>query len=374
MPSLTMPTLSLCMIVRNEEANLKRCLQSVQGLVDEIVIVDTGSTDKTKEIAQKFSVKCPVKIFDFSWNNDFAAARNVSLQQATSDWILMLDADEVLAAQDHLKIKEAVQTITTVAFTLILRNYTNDSRAAGWVSAVGDSYVESKIASGWWEVSKVRLFRNREGIRYQGKVHESVYASLAGRGDIVALPVPLHHYGKLDPAKAREKYQLYESIGLQKVAEEPDFSAYLELGRQYLNNNKVEEAITALKKSLELQQFHSETWFLLGTAHLLREESEQDLNQDLKQALAALEKAWILNLSHSPTYTNLGILYTKYKNFEQAMEYFLQAIEFNPRDANAWKNLGMCFDELGDKEKAYRALKKAVELNPSYGESIQLER
>ena len=357
------------MIVRNEQANLERCLQSVQGLVDEIVIVDTGSTDNTKNIAQQFSAECspqiPVKILDFVWRNDFAAARNLGLEQASGDWILMLDADEVLAAQDKVKIKEALPTITTVAFTLILRNYTNDSRAAGWVSAVGDVYTESKAAAGWWEVSKVRLFRNHSGIRYQGKVHESVYASLAGRGDIVALNVPIHHYGKLDSAKDREKYQLYERIGGQKADEEQDFYAYLELGRQYLNSNKGEEAITALKKSLGLEQFHSETWFLLGTAHLLREE--------LDLARAALEKAWILNLSHSPTYTNLGILYTKQKDFAQALEYFLQAIEFNPRDANAWKNLGLCFDELGDKEKAYRALKKAVELNPSYGESIKVK-
>ncbi len=356
-----MPTLSLCMIVKDEEANLERCLQSVQGLVDEIIIVDTGSTDKTKEIAQQFTEK----ILDFSWNNDFAAARNESLRHATGDWILMLDADELLAVDDQAKIREAVNTTTTVAFTLILRNYTNDSRAAGWVSAVDDAYAESKAASGWWEVAKVRLFRNHPGIRYQGQVHESVYASLAGRGDIVALNVPLHHFGKLDSAKVKEKYQLYEKIGQQKVAEEQDFYALLELGRQYLTNNKVEEALMALKKSAELNQFHSETWFLLGTAHLIREE--------LDSALPALEKAWILNLSHGPTYTNLGILYAKYKNFELATEYFLQAIEFNPRDATAWKNLGLCFDELGDKEKAYRALKKAVELNPGLRESIRLE-
>ena len=80
------------MIVKNEEAFLEKCLLSVQGLVDEIVIVDTGSTDKTKEIALKFTSK----VYDFEWCDNFAAARNESLKYATGDWILVLDADEVI--------------------------------------------------------------------------------------------------------------------------------------------------------------------------------------------------------------------------------------------------------------------------------------
>src|SRR3990167_5438874 len=89
-------TLSLCMIVKNEEKYLEQCLNSVKDLVDEIIIVDTGSTDKTKEIWKKFDFAHKIKFFDFKWIDDFSAARNESLKHAAKDWILVLDADEVL--------------------------------------------------------------------------------------------------------------------------------------------------------------------------------------------------------------------------------------------------------------------------------------
>ena len=89
-------TISLCMIVRNEEKVLARCLESVRGCVDEIIIVDTGSSDGTKEIAARFTDK----IYDFEWIDDFSAARNYSFEQATGDYLLWLDADDVLLPAD----------------------------------------------------------------------------------------------------------------------------------------------------------------------------------------------------------------------------------------------------------------------------------
>src|SRR3989338_2535121 len=98
-------TISLCMITKNEEKYLEQCLNSVKAFVDEVVIVDTGSIDKTKEIAKRFNAK----IYDFKWVDDFSAARNESLKYATKDWILVLDADEVLEEKDCLKIKELIK-------------------------------------------------------------------------------------------------------------------------------------------------------------------------------------------------------------------------------------------------------------------------
>src|SRR3989338_7693689 len=99
-----MPTISLCMITKNEEKYLEQCLDSVKDIVDEIIIVDTGSKDKTKEIAKKFSAK----IFDFEWVDNFSAARNESLKHAAKDWILVLDADEVVEKKDLERIKELI--------------------------------------------------------------------------------------------------------------------------------------------------------------------------------------------------------------------------------------------------------------------------
>lgn len=98
-------TISLCMIVKNEEDVIARCLNSVKEAIDEIIIVDTGSTDRTKEIATSLGAK----VYDFEWINHFAAARNFSFQQATSDYIMWLDADDVLMPEDLARLLELKQ-------------------------------------------------------------------------------------------------------------------------------------------------------------------------------------------------------------------------------------------------------------------------
>ncbi|MGG4411271.1 glycosyltransferase family 2 protein, partial [Niallia taxi] len=98
-------SVSLCMIVKNEESVLDRCLASVAHLVDEVIIVDTGSTDKTKEIASKYTSK----IFDFEWINDFSAARNFAAEQATGDWILVLDADEYIDEENYQEFVDGLK-------------------------------------------------------------------------------------------------------------------------------------------------------------------------------------------------------------------------------------------------------------------------
>ncbi|MCG8332870.1 MAG: glycosyltransferase family 2 protein, partial [Proteobacteria bacterium] len=100
-------TVSLCMIVKNEEKVLTRCLDSVKDLVDEIIIVDTGSTDKTKDIALKYTSN----LYDFEWIDDFAAARNYSFSKATMDYILWLDADDVFLEEDRIKFKQVKESM-----------------------------------------------------------------------------------------------------------------------------------------------------------------------------------------------------------------------------------------------------------------------
>ena len=102
MKNVKKPTISLCMIVKNEEDFLSQCLQSVEGVVDEIVMVDTGSSDLTLEIARSFKAK----VFQHEWKEDFSDARNVSLKHATSDWILFLDGDEVLEPESARMLPE----------------------------------------------------------------------------------------------------------------------------------------------------------------------------------------------------------------------------------------------------------------------------
>ncbi|MBW2981264.1 tetratricopeptide repeat protein [Candidatus Woesearchaeota archaeon] len=355
-----MHSISLCMITKNEERFLKQCLDSIKDIVDEIIIVDTGSTDKTKEVAAKFTNK----IYDFKWCNDFSAARNESLKYAKGDWILVLDADETIAERDHSKIKKAINFTEIVGFSLIQRNYMDESRETGWISSKDDDYIESKIAAGWVPAKPVRLFKNNKNIFYEGLVHESVNNSLIKLGKIAHLDIPIHHYGKLNQDKVNKKGVLYEKIGKDKIKREKDFYSYFELAKQYVANRKLTEAVHNLEKSIELKQDYFESWYLLGSIYLL-------IN-DLDNALSKLKRAQALNHAFAPIYANLGVIYAKKKEFKKAVKNFIKALKLNPKDATAYKNLGMCFDELGNKQKAYSCFKKAIELDPKYKEKIKL--
>src|SRR5262249_33980822 len=100
-PAGARPRVSLCMIVRDEEANLPACLASAADLVDEVVVVDTGSTDRTREVAARFGAR----VFDFPWVDDFAAARNESLRHATGDWVFWMDADDRLDEDNRGRLR-----------------------------------------------------------------------------------------------------------------------------------------------------------------------------------------------------------------------------------------------------------------------------
>jgi len=113
------PTLSLCMIVKNEELHLARCLKSVRGLADEMILVDTGSTDRTVEVARSYGAR----VFHFTWQDDFSLARNHSLEAASGEWILVLDADESIAARDHGRIRDSLRREDPNAVSVPQRHY-----------------------------------------------------------------------------------------------------------------------------------------------------------------------------------------------------------------------------------------------------------
>ncbi len=371
-----MSTISLCMITKNEEHFLEQCLNSVKELVDEIIIVDTGSTDQTKEIASKFTDK----IYDFQWCDDFSAARNESLKHAAKDWILVLDADEVISKQDHPKIIQLINSETT-AYTLIQRNYFQSEdnfgkfnslhiKAAGqdengFILSKDDHYPESQNTLGWLSAPIIRLFRNSKTSPafFSGVVHEDVSSSI--NGQIINSDIPIHHFGKLNPETWKKKWELYERLAEKKVQQEKDYYAYFELGRQYLAGKKIPLAKEMFQKSISLNSQYWLNWFNLGSIALI--ENELDL------AVKYLTQAQVLNPQVGAIYSNLGVVYVKKKNYQKAVENFTQAIKLNPQDASAYKNLGLCLDSTGNKTQAYLAFQKALELNPEYGKKIKLQ-
>ena len=126
--------ISLCMIVKNEEVFLRGCLDSVKDFVDEIVIVDTGSEDATLQIAREAGAK----IIETEWNDDFSAARNLSLSEANYEWILVLDADERIAKRDLEQLKQLITQTKTFGFRLNQRTYLINLSLTNSVSSVGE--------------------------------------------------------------------------------------------------------------------------------------------------------------------------------------------------------------------------------------------
>jgi tetratricopeptide (TPR) repeat protein len=182
-------TISLCMIVRDEEQMLARCLASIADGVDEMVIVDTGSEDATVEIARSFGAK----VIEFPWTGSFAEARNVSLDAATGDWLIFLDADEVLADGDAARLREYAGHTWREGLFLGETSYTGE---------LGDGTAINHLA--------LRMFRNRPEHRFTGRIHEQIYAALPGDapGRIGTASLRIDHYGYLgDVKRGKEKFQ-----------------------------------------------------------------------------------------------------------------------------------------------------------------------
>ena len=243
-------TLSLCMIVKNEEKYLVQCLKSVRDVVDEIIIVDTGSTDKTADIARVFGAR----LFEFPWTGDFSAARNHSLAQATGSWILVLDGDEVISSQDFGELKSLVRKRQTspVAYSIVTRNYINNMGVIGWTPK--DGQYPEEAGAGWVISAKVRLVPRRKDIFFSNPVHETLEASL-NKVNIPVRPcnVIVHHYGKLDVQKDIQKGEDYYLLGKIKYESDPTNVKYIyELAKQAHQLHKNDETMELWLKLLSL--------------------------------------------------------------------------------------------------------------------------
>ena len=340
---LSRPRLSICMIVKNEEEHLPHCLASVQGLGDELIVVDTGSSDRTKEIAQKFGAR----IFDFPWNQDFAAARNESLRQATGDWILILDADEVLGKEEHPLILEAINRWEIGGYRILTRNYSNDSGIMGWepgVDPLGRGY------SGWYPSLKVRLFPRRVEVGFQGRVHEIIPPSLLGK--VAVLPLVVHHYG-VRPGKVQRNLELTE----QKVVEQPDAQAFWELGVQYKELGRYLEAEGALRQSLRLQPEAGLP--VLNLAVVCQKQGKID------EAVALYHQ--VLEQKNYPeAHFGLGYCHFRKNDLEKSQHHFQEALRGNPRHVEAWVNLAAVYERQKKYAEALATLERALFLVPDH--------
>lgn len=225
------PSISLCMIVKNEEKYLRGCLESARPFVDEIVIVDTGSTDATVSIAEEFGAK----VFNFTWNGNFSDARNKSLRHAVSDWILYLDADERL--QNGEVMRALRPSSSTIAYHVSIRS--KHILPSGTVDQVNQYQ---------------RFFRRNPKIFFEGVVHEQVLPSLV-RMHKAILPssIFIEHLGygeSLD--KINEKCRRNSELLLKQLEKNPkDYYAHYQLGNTYGVMLRYDEAEVHLLKAVE---------------------------------------------------------------------------------------------------------------------------
>ena len=198
------PRVSLCMIARDEERFLEECLRRARGAFDELVLVDTGSQDRTVEIAASFGAK----VLHEPWRDDFAAARNRGLEAATGDWVLVLDADEFLLEGSCERLRALVEDPRALAYHLRFTNVYTGGKTLG--------------------VMMVRLFRNLPGVRYENVIHEQVTPTLQAVGgplglQILSADVEVEHHGYTDQVMAdRNKNERNERLFLKQLEQTPD--------------------------------------------------------------------------------------------------------------------------------------------------------
>ena len=258
-------TVSLCMIVKDEEKHLARCLRSAKPIVDEIIIVDTGSTDKTKDIAISFGAR----VFNFPWEDNFSEARNFSLSKASGEWVLVLDADEIISPISHEKFRTIVEASNCqpLAYCIQTRNYTHRSNTFGWTPNKGE-YPNEEAGMGWFSSDKVRLFTNDARIRFVNPVHELVEPCLSALNiPIRNCSIPVHHFGKLEEAKNIEKNRVYSDLGKKKLKKNGrNLSSLKELAIQSAQLGKHKRAFGLWKQYLKLQPKSAEAYLNMGTA------------------------------------------------------------------------------------------------------------
>jgi len=185
------------MIVRDEEHNLPNCLRDAAEIVDDFVIVDTGSRDRTKEVAVDFGAA----VFDFPWIDDFAAARNHALQHARGDWVLSLDADERLDGENQKRLRNLLDNLdeNELGYLMLVKAHNNSN----------------------FVLHQIRLFRNHPQIRWESRVHEQLFPSFQRlRAEPRVSNVTIEHTGYQDPVLVQQSRRKLSTL-TRSVSEEP---------------------------------------------------------------------------------------------------------------------------------------------------------
>lgn len=381
-------TVSLCMIVKDEEACLQRCLKSVSEIVDEIIIVDTGSTDNTIKIAKDFGAI----VKTFKWNDDFAEARNFSLSFATKDWILVLDADEYLRKEDSQKFIEALNDFNNEGYIIKTLNYTSDINVPNYVTNLNQ-----------------RIFKNNKNYHYVGAIHEQLVPidKAKIKQSFKIIDVGFYHTGYLSSVVKSKDKTHRNSIILKKILDEdPDntfhlfnlANEYSQMGKlkeaeilydqAYVNSTakqgffpklvifrltnlitlgEIDKAYVAIEEGLKMYPKYTDLVFYKAT--LERSQGQvtkaiHDFKKCIEMGKPPMELEYqTLCYGYGPALC-LAEIYQEYEDYEQAINYYNKCLSFNPSKYQLLYSLVSCYQSLiTDSNTIITCIKKYLNLS-----------
>lgn len=342
---MDMCTISLCMIVKNEEDVLARCLDSARDIADEIVIVDTGSTDATKDIARRYTDK----VFDFAWIDDFAAARNASFSHATKAYCLWLDADDVIEEEDRVRFLELKRTLPAETDVVMLPYHT----------AFDD---QGRPAFSYY---RERIIRNESSFRWGGAIHEVVEAS----GHIVYGEAAVSHR-KLHAGDPDRNLRIFEKILQERKTLSPREQFYY--ARELYYHERYEDAVRVFDAFLNEGQGWVE-----NNIDACRQMSYcfDAMSRD-RDALTALLRSLTYDAPRAETCCDLGRHFLDHGQVHTAVFWFELALtrQSDPKsgafvspDCSGYIpciQLCVCYDRLGDRGRAAAYNERAESFKP----------
>ncbi len=358
-----MNSLALCMIVHDAEACLAACLESVRGVVQEMVIADTASSDRTVEIARKAGAK----VLQIPWNNDFSEARNRALAEVCADWVLCLDADEQLDATAATRLPLLLNHGEVAAYQVPIRNYLLSSNERVWYRTPkpNDSLLASAAKyPAYAEQESVRLFRRDPAIYFVGRVQESVEPRIREiQGPIGQADFRIHHFEMaVDEATRQRKYNLYRELGHKKLAESPnDWRAHFELGVLELEQFKnLISAQVLFSRACQLNPGEGVVWFLLGVT-VSRMGYFAEGVSFLTQAEKCGYRTALVSETRADALYNVG-------QFEEAQACYETALQGDPGNSSTEAKLCLTIVRTGKGEEGLARLRKALATKPREAE------
>ena len=346
------------MIVKNEEERLAHSLGSVKDLVDEMVVLDTGSTDRTVEIARSFGAQ----VFPFTWQDDFSLARNAAISHCTGEWILVLDADEAIDILDHPLVRRAITAPDIQAYHLWLREYFRSGAFVGISGPVvrnDEKYSEGAQFSHQQSYQAVRLFRAQPEPVFRGRIHELAEGYFEEKKlPISKLDAVIHHFGKTDPERDLVKQQGYTRLAMLEAKAHPrDPMAHYNVVQQamlvgdWATVLESAEAYLGLVAKVPMMIYLGAAQALLNMGRCL---------ESLRYVDAMLSE----QPQHVVALDAKGEAFWRLGRREEAQNCFLTAMGSNPGFTRPFLNLSRMLEEQQDNVTARKVLEAGLDQNP----------